>query len=229
MNVDETCAADGLDSNKPKQLKFPSQVYIDLPLWKDESGEGGVAVESQEDPATSASSASTTPQVTPTNSLKRAPRRRTDSALYGCAALLASVALGADLREALRTAGAGPGPEEAEPQPREERRKREGLFQRATRFRRSASPPGGRARREEPPPGPALLTAPSASTRCLLLPDPEGPEGGPVKEGPPAAPQSPKASAKPEPLPPPPTADHSSSSTWLRRRKTTPSATPISE
>ncbi|KAJ8250236.1 hypothetical protein COCON_G00221580 [Conger conger] len=214
MNPEEPCAGEGLDGNKPKQLKFPSQVYIDLPLWKDESGEGGAAVESQEEPATSASSASTTPQVTPTNSLKRAGRRRTDAALYGCASLLALVALGGDLREA--------GGEE--PEPREERRRREGLFQRATRFRRSSSPPAGRARRDDAPPA---LTAPSASTRCLLLPDAEGPETGPLKEGPPSNWPAPKAPAKPDPLPPPPASDHSSS-TWLRRRKTTPSSTHIS-
>ncbi|KAJ8247999.1 hypothetical protein GJAV_G00237020 [Gymnothorax javanicus] len=151
LNSEEQCAAEGLDGTKPKQLKFPSQVYIDLPLWKDETGEAGPAPESQEDPATSTSSASTTPQLTPTNSLKRAPRRRTDSALYGCAAVLASVGLGLDLREVLRT---GTTAEEAEP--REEKKKREGLFQRATRFRRSCSPPGGPA----PPLPPALLALP---------------------------------------------------------------------
>ncbi|XP_064174237.1 mitogen-activated protein kinase kinase kinase 21 isoform X1 [Anguilla rostrata] len=239
VNPDELSAAEGLDSGKPKQLKFPSQVYIDLPLWKDESGDGGPATESQEDPATSASSTSTTPQLTPTNSLKRAPRRRTDSALYGCAALLASVGLGADLRDVLRTAAAAAVVAE-DAEPREERKKREGLFQRATRFRRSSSPPGSRARKEEAQPGPApghaLLSGTSISTRCLLLPDPEGPECSSVKEGPPAtAPpdsrphagwQAPKAPVKPEPLPPPPASDHSSS-TWLRRRKPGPPAAHI--
>ncbi|XP_062422497.1 mitogen-activated protein kinase kinase kinase 21 isoform X1 [Pungitius pungitius] len=156
-------------SSKPKPLKFPNQVYIDLPLWRDEqqpqspggagdSGVGGVAVaagrggtpETPEDPytTTSTSSTSTTPQVTPTNSLKRASaRRKTDSALYGCGSLLASVVLGYDIREALRNSGPG---EECEPQREEkEKKKKEGLFQRATRFRRSTSPPGGRPRKEE--------------------------------------------------------------------------------
>ncbi|XP_063047500.1 mitogen-activated protein kinase kinase kinase 21 isoform X2 [Engraulis encrasicolus] len=178
---------DGLDC-KPKQLKFPNQVYIDLPLWKDEQGEAGGgggggggggawcsgssaaasssctnaasssssgALESHEDAATSASStASTTPQHTPTNSLKRSSgRRRLDAILHSCAALLASVALGSDVRDSARApssssssssagGGGGVGGGGDEPEVREEKKKREGLFQRATRFRRSTSPPG---------------------------------------------------------------------------------------
>ncbi|KAM8860025.1 mitogen-activated protein kinase kinase kinase 21 [Spinachia spinachia] len=156
-------------SCKPKPLKFPNQVYIDLPLWRDEqqpqspgapcgsgdsgggaAGQGGPA-ETLEEPyaTTSTSSTSTTPQVTPTNSLKRASaRRKTDSVLYGCGSLLASVVLGYDIREALKNSA--PGGEEVEPQREEkEKKKKEGLFQRATRFRRSTSPPGGRPRKEE--------------------------------------------------------------------------------
>uniref|UniRef100_A0A8C5F9Q6 Mitogen-activated protein kinase kinase kinase n=1 Tax=Gadus morhua TaxID=8049 RepID=A0A8C5F9Q6_GADMO len=156
-------------SSKPKQLKFPNQVYIDLPLWREdpELGTAG-GPECPEDPCTttSTSSTSTTPQVTPTNSLKRASaRRRTDAVLYGCGALLASLALGYDLREALRS------PEDAGEPQREEKKKKEGLFQRATRFRRSTSPPGGRAPRKEEPasghspghaPGPVNLISMSA-------------------------------------------------------------------
>ncbi|TSK22578.1 Mitogen-activated protein kinase kinase kinase 21 [Bagarius yarrelli] len=174
---DETSSLHGSDS-KPKQLKFPNQVYIDLPLWKDEQREeSGVGVgggtESQEEPATSTSSTSTTPQHTPTNSLKRAGgRRRTDSVLYGCASLLASVALGMDLRDAQRATPID------EVEPREDKKKREGLFQRATRFRRSSSP-----RRDE-----NLLAMSSISecksTKCLLHPDSEGSEHCPVTEAP---------------------------------------------
>ena len=156
-------------------------MYIDLPLWRDDPwaqgpgagpcGPGGELAttggpECSEDPCTSTSSTSTTPQVTPTNSLKRpSNRRRTDVVLYGCGALLASLALGYDLREALR------GPEEAGEPQREEKKKKEGLFQRATRFRRSTSPPGGRAPRKEEPasghspgyaPGPVNLVSMSA-------------------------------------------------------------------
>ncbi|XP_072534521.1 mitogen-activated protein kinase kinase kinase 21 isoform X2 [Salminus brasiliensis] len=187
MGKDEMSSSDGSD-NKPKQLKFPNQVYIDLPLWKDEQGEGsgsgagGGGAESQEDQTTSTSSASTTPQHTPTNSLKRSSgRRRTDSVLYGCASILASVALGFDLREVHKAAAS------EEPEPREEKKKREGLFQRATRFRRSTSPPSGRSRKDDASAAPVNLLAMSSilecnSTKCLLQSDSEGPEHSPVKE-----------------------------------------------
>uniref|UniRef100_A0A3B3I7J8 Mitogen-activated protein kinase kinase kinase n=1 Tax=Oryzias latipes TaxID=8090 RepID=A0A3B3I7J8_ORYLA len=145
-------------SSKPKQLKFPNQVYIDLPLCRDEpppqsaaangapgDPNAGSPPETADDPCTttSTSSTSTTPQLTPTNSLKRtSARRKTDSALYGCGSLLASLVLGYDIREALKNS------EDCEPL-REEKKKKEGLFQRATRFRRSTSPPGGRGRKED--------------------------------------------------------------------------------
>ncbi|XP_029962811.1 mitogen-activated protein kinase kinase kinase 21 isoform X2 [Salarias fasciatus] len=193
---DEAFSPDGPDvSSKPKQLKFPNQVYIDLPLWRDEQqpqgpagpGEAGGPPDTPDDPytTTSTSSTSTTPQLTPTNSLKRASaRRRTDSVLYGCGSLLASVVLGYDLREALRSPG-----EDGEP-PREEKekKKKEGLFQRATRFRRSTSPPGGRPRKDEAPPShapapPVNLVSMSAimecnSTKCLLQPEADAAEPG---------------------------------------------------
>ncbi|XP_041921354.1 mitogen-activated protein kinase kinase kinase 21 isoform X2 [Alosa sapidissima] len=214
---EEAGPTDGLDG-KPKQLKFPNQVYIDLPLWKDEQGDGGggtsggtSATENHDDAATSASStASTTPQHTPTNSLKRATgRRRLDAILHSCAALLASVALGSDVR--------APPPAGEEPEPREERKKREGLFQRATRFRRSTSPPSGgggggggggvgRSRKEETAASSSLSSSSSSSsssgpvnllsmsvisecnsTKCLLQSDSEGPEPSPVKEVPPVS------------------------------------------
>ncbi|XP_056326772.1 mitogen-activated protein kinase kinase kinase 21 isoform X2 [Danio aesculapii] len=177
-NKDEAGSADASD-NKPKQLKFPNQVYIDLPLWKDEPGENqsstGGGAESQEDPTTSTSSTSTTPQHTPTNSLKRSNTRcRTDSILYGCASILASVAFGFDLREVCKN------PANEEPEPREDKKKKEGLFQRATRFRRSTSPPGGRSRKDEVSTAPVNLLAMSSisecnSTKCLLQSDFEGP------------------------------------------------------
>ncbi|KAM4607999.1 mitogen-activated protein kinase kinase kinase 21 [Polymixia lowei] len=191
-------------SSKPKQLKFPNQVYIDLPLWRDEQqpqspgghcglGEGGggagqgSAGECPDDAytTTSTSSTSTTPQLTPTNSLKRASaRRRTDSVLYGCGSLLASVALGYDLREALKNSALG---EENEPQREEkEKKKKEGLFQRATRFRRSTSPPGSRSRKDETLTShasnqPVNLISMSAilecnSTKCLIQSEVEGAE-----------------------------------------------------
>ncbi|KAK7902050.1 hypothetical protein WMY93_018819 [Mugilogobius chulae] len=192
--------------------KFTNQVYIDLPLWRDEqqpqspSGPNGLGdnsavpvsprdpSETTEEPytTTSTSSASTTPQHTPTNSLKRpATRRKTDSVLYGCGALLASVVLGYDLRDALKNSAPA---EEPEPQ-KEEKKKKEGLFQRATRFRRSTSPPNTRPRKDEasnPSPTAATITAASLlsmsaimecnSTKCLLQSEVELPQTSPVKE-----------------------------------------------
>lgn len=187
-------------------------MYIDLPLWRDEqqpqspvgqagaaeaggggAGQGGPG-ECPEDPCTttSTSSTSTTPQLTPTNSLKRASaRRRTDSVLYGCGSLLASIALGYDLREALKNSALC---EENEPQREEkEKKKKEGLFQRATRFRRSTSPPSNRSRKDEALSShtsnqPVNLISMSAilecnSTKCLLQSETEGTETGPGKEG----------------------------------------------
>ena len=86
-NKDEAGSPEILDgtSSIPKQLKFPNQVYIDLPRWKDEQallGLGGEAGggDSQDDPSTtSPPPASTTSHPTPTYRPKRAlPRRRTD-------------------------------------------------------------------------------------------------------------------------------------------------------
>lgn len=192
-------------SSKPKQLKFPNQVYIDLPLWRDEPqspggpgdcgvGAGGQGGQSEitDDPSTttSTSSTSTTPQHTPTNSLKRtSARRKTDSALYGCGSLLASVALGYDIREALKNS-ASPGDDCESPREEKEKKKKEGLFQRATRFRRSTSPPGGRPRKDEAPPNqqgsgqPVNLISMSAiiecnSTKCLLQSEACPPDNGP--------------------------------------------------
>lgn len=206
---DESLSQESPDSSsKPKQLKFPNQVYIDLPLWRDEQqpqspaghcglGDAGVGAGGQagtpditDDPSTttSTSSTSTTPQHTPTNSLKRtSARRRTDSVLYGCGSLLASVVLGYDIREALRNSVPG---EDCDP-PREEKekKKKEGLFQRATRFRRSTSPPSGRSRKDEAlsihgSSNPVNLLSMSAimecnSTKCLLQSEAEVSESSP--------------------------------------------------
>lgn len=202
---DETASQESPDgSSKPKQLKFPNQVYIDLPLWRDEpqspggAGDGGVGAggqggqsETTDDPSTttSTSSTSTTPQHTPTNSLKRtSARRKTDSVLYGCGSLLASVVLGYDIREALKSS-TPPGDDGEPPREEKEKKKKEGLFQRATRFRRSTSPPSGRHRKDEAPPGhqgsaqPVDLISMSAIVECnsskrLLRSEAEASENG---------------------------------------------------
>lgn len=251
-------------SSKPKQLKFPNQVYIDLPLWRDDaqpqspggnggSGDAGVGAgspegppDSPEDPSTttSTSSTSTTPQLTPTNSLKRASaRRKTDFALYGCGSLLASLVLGYDIREALKNSSS---PEDCET-PKEEKKKKEGLFQRATRFRRSTSPPGSRSRKEDTssnptsPPSVNLVSMSAImecnSTKCLLQPEAEVPESVPGKAEPvannhhsekkaaPADRQSNKTAAETQTAvqmqTPPPEQSNHNTGTRLRRKKYT--------
>ncbi|XP_038152068.1 mitogen-activated protein kinase kinase kinase 21 isoform X2 [Cyprinodon tularosa] len=251
-------------SSKPKQLKFPNQVYIDLPLWRDDaqpqspggnggSGDAGVGAgspegppDSPEDPSTttSTSSTSTTPQLTPTNSLKRASaRRKTDFALYGCGSLLASLVLGYDIREALKNSSS---PEDCET-PKEEKKKKEGLFQRATRFRRSTSPPGSRSRKEDTssnptsPPSVNLVSMSAImecnSTKCLLQPEAEVSESVPGKAEPvannhhsekkaaPADRQSNKTAAETQTAvqmqTPPPEQSNHNTGTRLRRKKYT--------
>ena len=82
--------------------------------------------------------------------------------------------------------------EECEPQREEkEKKKKEGLFQRATRFRRSTSPPSGRVRKDEVPPNhtctpPVNLISMSAimecnSTKCLLQSEVDVPQPSPGK------------------------------------------------
>lgn len=185
-------------------------MYIDLPLWRDEQqpqspggqygqGDAGVGTAGPGGPpetpddlytTTSTSSTSTTPQLTPTNSLKRTPtRRKTDSVLYGCGSLLASLVLGYDIREALKNSAPS---DDCEPQREEkEKKKKEGLFQRATRFRRSTSPPSGRSRKDESASNhsstqPVNLISMSAimecnSTKCLLHSEAEVSESSPGK------------------------------------------------
>ncbi|KAG8516647.1 Mitogen-activated protein kinase kinase kinase 21 [Galemys pyrenaicus] len=166
---------DGLEHRKPKQIKLLGQAYVDLPLWKDGQRENLGEPESWEE-GTPVSPAAGTPQVTPTNSLSRPPQRKNmESALYGCTVLLASVALGLDIRELNRAQA----PEEL--LPREERKKRERIFQRAPKSRSSASAPRrasageGASSPASLPPSSAvsLLSMPSLSTKCLLQADGE--------------------------------------------------------
>ncbi|XP_062429670.1 mitogen-activated protein kinase kinase kinase 21 [Rhea pennata] len=175
MCTDKRLLPEGLDTKRPKPIKLPNQAYINLPLWKDDQGENTVEHESFEE-GTSASSTNSTPQMTPTNSLSRTlQKKKTDSVLYGCAVLLASVALGLDIRELNKSQG----PDEL--LPKDEKKKRDGLFQRASKFRRSASPTRLQSKKEEtsiPSLNPAantvnLLSMPSMSTKCLLQSDNE--------------------------------------------------------
>ena len=169
-------APDGLEHRKPKQIKSPSQAYIDLPLWKDGQRENPVEPESWEE-RTPVSSATSIPQGTPPNSLSRSPqRKKTESALYGCTALLASVALGLDIRELAKAQAA------EDPLPKEERKKREGIFQRVPKSRSSANSATRLPAAGEGASSPSLhplssaanlLSMPSLSTKCLLQTDGE--------------------------------------------------------
>ncbi|XP_035958844.1 mitogen-activated protein kinase kinase kinase 21 isoform X1 [Halichoerus grypus] len=167
---------DGSEHRKPKQIKSPSQAYVDLPLWKDGQRENPVEPGSWEE-GPSLSPAAGTPQVTPTNNRSRSPqRKKTESALYGCTMLLASVALGLDIRELNKAQAA------EELLPKEEKKKREGIFQWAPKSRGGASPstrpPSTGERASSPPLLPlpsamSLLSMPSLSTKCLLQSDSE--------------------------------------------------------
>ncbi|XP_007427013.1 mitogen-activated protein kinase kinase kinase 21 isoform X2 [Python bivittatus] len=175
MDQEQRLSPEGLDPRRPKQLKLPNQAYIDLPLWKDDQALNSAEQESFEE-GNSASSANSTPQMTPTNSISRTlQKKKTDTVLYGCAVLLASIALGLDIREPNRLQSVD------EMLPKEEKKKRDGLFQRASKFRRSASPVRLQPKREEacvPSSCPSastvnLLSISSVSTKCLLQSDSE--------------------------------------------------------
>lgn len=86
-------------------------------------------------------------------------------ALLGCGAVLAATGLGFDLLEAGKCQL--PPPEEPEPPAREEKKRREGLFLRASRPRRSTSPPSRKLFKKEEPV--LLLGDPSASLTLLSL------------------------------------------------------------
>ncbi|XP_015416069.1 PREDICTED: mitogen-activated protein kinase kinase kinase MLK4 [Myotis davidii] len=161
-------SADGSEPRKPQQIKPSAPAPADPPLGKDGQRESPLETENWEE----AASAAGTPQGTPTHTLSRPPpRRRTEGALYSCTALLAAVALGLDIRELPRV------PAAEEPGPREERKKREGILQRAPWPRGAADRP--RASATLPPPSAlGLLSRPSLSTKCLLQE-----EGGDSLEG----------------------------------------------
>ncbi|KAM3853059.1 mitogen-activated protein kinase kinase kinase 21 isoform 2-T2 [Vipera latastei] len=174
MDQEQKLSPEGLEPKRPKQLKLPNQAYIDLPLWKDDQELPSAEQDSFE--GNSANSANSTPQMTPTNSISRTlPKKKTDTVLYGCAVLLASIALGLDIREPNRLQSGD------EMLPKEEKKKRDSLFQRASKFRRSASPVRLQPKREEaciPSSSPRastvnLLSISSISTKCLLQSDSE--------------------------------------------------------
>ncbi|KAF6131344.1 mitogen-activated protein kinase kinase kinase 9 [Phyllostomus discolor] len=158
--------SEGPGSGENRLQHSSNQSYLCIPFPRGEDGDGPSSDGAHEEP-TPVNSATSTPQLTPTNSLKRggAHHRRCEVALLGCGAVLAATGLGFDLLEAGKCQL--PLPEEPEPPAREEKKRREGLFQRASRPRRSTSPPSRKLFKKEEPM--LLLGDPSASLTLLSL------------------------------------------------------------
>lgn len=158
--------SEGPGSGENHQQHSPNQSYLCIPFPRGEDGDGPSSDGVHEEP-TPVNSATSTPQLTPTNSLKRGGthHRRCEVALLGCGAVLAATGLGFDLLEAGKCQLLPP--EEPEPPAREEKKRREGLFQRASRPRRSTSPPSRKLFKKEEPM--TLLGDPSASLTLLSL------------------------------------------------------------
>lgn len=158
--------SEGPRSGESRLQHPPNQSYLCIPFPRGEDGEGPSSDAGHEEP-TPVNSATSTPQLTPTNSLKRGGghHRRCEVALLGCGAVLAATGLGFDLLEAGKYQLLPP--EEPEPPAREEKKRREGLFQRASRPRRSTSPPSRKLFKKEEPT--LLLGDPSASLTLLSL------------------------------------------------------------
>ncbi|OWK09962.1 hypothetical protein Celaphus_00006028 [Cervus elaphus hippelaphus] len=158
--------SEGPRSGESRLPPSPNQSYLCIPFPRGEDGDGPLSDGGHEEP-TPVNSATSTPQLTPTNSLKRGgpQHRRCEVALLGCGAVLAATGLGFDLLEAGKCQLLPP--EEPEPPAREEKKRREGLFLRASRPRRSTSPPSRKLFKKEEPV--LLLGDPSASLTLLSL------------------------------------------------------------
>uniref|UniRef100_A0A8C6DY43 mitogen-activated protein kinase kinase kinase n=2 Tax=Moschus moschiferus TaxID=68415 RepID=A0A8C6DY43_MOSMO len=158
--------SEGPRSGESRLPPSPNQSYLCIPFPRGEDGDGPLSDGGHEEP-TPVNSATSTPQLTPTNSLKRGGphHRRCEVALLGCGAVLAATGLGFDLLEAGKCQLLPP--EEPEPPAREEKKRREGLFLRASRPRRSTSPPSRKLFKKEEPV--LLLGDPSASLTLLSL------------------------------------------------------------
>ncbi|XP_074091930.1 mitogen-activated protein kinase kinase kinase 9 [Macrotis lagotis] len=157
---------EGLRGGENRAIHSSNQSYLCIPFPRGEEVDGPPIDGTHEEP-TPVNSATSTPQLTPTNSLKRGgtQHRRCEVALLGCGAVLAATGLGFDLLEAGKCQLLPP--EEPELPPREEKKRREGLFQRASRPRRSTSPPSRKLFKKEEPV--LFLGDPSASLTLLSL------------------------------------------------------------
>lgn len=104
--------ADG-EHRKPKQMKLPGQAYTDLPLCKDGQSQNLEEAEGWTEGPTGSSALGPARGV-PVTGLSGPRGKKTESALYGCAVLLASVALGLDVRGLGRAEAAGELPPEGD-------------------------------------------------------------------------------------------------------------------
>lgn len=163
---------DGLEHRKPKQTKFPGQAYVGLPLCKDNQREDSLEAESREEGPSKGS---------PVNNVG-APmlKKKTESALCECGVLLASMALGLDVRK-LHGAQASTKPS------LKEEKKGEGTLQPASRCQASTNSllrqsPAVRAPSDGStlllPSATSLFSKSSLSTKCLLQADVEEPPLG---------------------------------------------------
>ncbi|XP_070614573.1 mitogen-activated protein kinase kinase kinase 9 isoform X3 [Erythrolamprus reginae] len=141
-----------------------NQSYLCIPFQKNDDWDTPSNDPNEE--ATPVNSCTSTPQLTPTNSLKRggSQYKQCQLAFLGCGAVLAAAGLGFDLLEAgkcqLLT-------QEDQDMSKEEKKKRENIFQRAGLSRRSTSPPSRKIFKKEEPT--FLLGEPSSSLTLLSL------------------------------------------------------------
>ncbi|XP_060118073.1 mitogen-activated protein kinase kinase kinase 9 isoform X2 [Heteronotia binoei] len=147
------------EESKLQRSPGPNQSYLCIPFQKNEDWDGQSSDANEPTPVNSATS---TPQLTPTNSLKRggSHHKRCELAFLGCAAVLAAAGLGFDLLEAGKCQLLTQDELEA---PKEEKKKRDSIFQRAGRSRRSTSPPSRKLFKKEE------LGEPSSSLTLLSL------------------------------------------------------------
>ncbi|KAJ7399410.1 Mitogen-activated protein kinase kinase kinase 9 [Pitangus sulphuratus] len=162
MDDEDSECLNGEDKVHPSPVH--NQSYLCIPFQKNEDWDGPSSDANEE--STPVNSATSTPQLTPTNSLKRSGshHKRCEVALLGCGAVLAAAGLGFDLLEA----GKCQLLIEEEPEvPKEEKKKRDSIFQRAGRPRRSTSPPSRKIFKKDDPM--LLLGEPSTSLTLLSL------------------------------------------------------------
>uniref|UniRef100_A0A670XYY0 mitogen-activated protein kinase kinase kinase n=1 Tax=Pseudonaja textilis TaxID=8673 RepID=A0A670XYY0_PSETE len=157
---------DSLNDTESKMLQAPgfNQSYLCIPFHKNDDWDTHSSDPNEE--TTPVNSCTSTPQLTPTNSLKRGGSlyKQCQLAFLGCGAVLAAAGLGFDLLEAgkcqLLT-------QEDQDISKEEKKKRESIFQRAVLSRRSTSPPSRKIFKKEEPT--FLLSEPSSSLTLLSL------------------------------------------------------------